>query len=148
MFSKTQEKEAKQKMLERAEEIRRMKVQAEKGGQKSSSSSSHFSSGFGSSSSSSSSGAYSGKRDEPSAFETAPPPSFSSSSNSSKPNRAMKLGTSKDVMPAFIEQQVKQSLPASQQASSSVGSTSTAAVVSQEKFVPKIQIKFATHLLN
>lgn len=128
-------------MLERAEEIRRMKVQAEKGGQKSSSSS-HFSSGFGSSSSSSSSGAaYSGKRDEPSAFEPTPPPSFSSS-NSSKPNRAMKLGSSKDIMPAFIEQQVKQSLPVSQQVASS---TTAAPVVSQEKFV---QILRRNYLLS
>jgi hypothetical protein len=38
-----------------------------------------------------------------------------SNSNSSKPNRAMKLGTNKDVLPAFIEQQVKQSLPVSKQ---------------------------------
>ena len=30
---------------------------------------------------------------------------FKYSSNSNKPSRAMKLGTNKDIMPAFIEQQ-------------------------------------------
>jgi len=123
----TQEKEAKQKMLERAEEIRRARVTAEKGGHKlGGSASSHYSSGFGSASSSSSH-----HNVEPSSFEHhSPPPSFttslSSSSSSAKPNRAMKLGTNKDIMPAFIEQQVKQAQPASsssQQSNSLVHNT-------------------------
>ena len=138
----TQEKEAKQKMLERAEEIRRAKVTAEKSGLgklgAGGSGSSHYSTGFGSSSSSS-------HHAEPSAFE---PPSFHSSSSSSsssgllssantasnKPNRAMKLGTNKDILPAFIEQQVKQSLPQTQQHSSS-SSSSSAATVPNEKLI-------------
>jgi hypothetical protein len=101
-------------MLERAEEIRRARVTAEKGGHKlGGSASSHYSSGFGSSSSSSNNTVHHSV--EPAAFDhhTAPP-SFSTNmaSNSSKPNRAMKLGTNKDIMPAFIEQQVKQSMSA------------------------------------
>lgn len=117
----TQEKEAKQRMLEKAEEIRRQKVQMEKygGGSKSSASgSSHYSSGFaqggggGISSSSYSSSSY---NDSASIYNT-PAPSYTSSLSSSnaassKPNRAMKLGSNKDNLPAFIEQQSKQSAP-------------------------------------
>jgi len=145
----TQEKEAKQKMLERAEEIRRAKVTAEKSGLgklgAGGSGSSHYSTGFGSSSSSS-------HHAEPSAFE---PPSFHSSSSSSssgllssantasnKPNRAMKLGTNKDILPAFIEQQVKQSLPQTQQHSSS-SSSSSAATVPNEKVHIKLDEKIS-----
>jgi hypothetical protein len=47
----------------------------------------------------------------------------------------MKLGTNKDILPAFIEQQVKQSLPASQQgAMNAAGSASqSTAQANQEK---------------
>jgi hypothetical protein len=117
----TQEKEAKQRMLEKAEEIRRSKI-----ADKSHKSSSQYSGGFGSSSmmsnsssynnmSSSSSQSYAMDSHEPSI----PSYSASSSSSASKSNKAMKLGTNKDVLPAFIEQQVKQSLPQSVQQSSS-----------------------------
>ena len=118
-------------MLEKAEEIRRAKVSAEKGGHKlGGSASSHYSSGFGSYSST-----HASQNSEPSAFEHhSPPPSFStnisssSSSNASKPSRALKLGSNKDIMPAFIEQQIKQSLPAtspSQQSNPSVSASAT-----------------------
>lgn len=108
----TQEKEAKQKMLERAEEIRRMKVNDAKG--KGMGSSSNQFGGFGSSGSITNSYNNSHNNVEPSIFESSnPPPSFNNNTNSSKPNRAMKLGTNKDVLPAFLEQQIKQSLPAS-----------------------------------
>lgn len=116
----TQEKEAKLKMLERAEEIRRAKM-AEKQSSKSSYGGSH-SGGFGSSSSMYNSSSSSSFSHEPSSYEPSPP-SFSSSSQASKPSsstsKAMKLGTNKDALPAFIEQQVKQALPAASQSSSS-----------------------------
>lgn len=113
----TQEKEAKQKMMERAEEIRRQKVSDAKGGRSGGygGSGGNFSGGFGSSMSSSS---YSSQNIEPSVFEaSSPPPSFSSNSSSNKPSRAMKLGTNKDALPAFIEQQVQQTLPPGKQQS-------------------------------
>jgi hypothetical protein len=120
----TQEKEAKQKMLEKAEEIRRSKI-----ADKSHKSSSQYSGGFGSSSMSNSSsyssssygGGNAGMSDSIGSHEPSIP-SYSSSSSAasaSKSNRAMKLGTNKDIMPAFIEQQVKQSLPQSVQQHSS-----------------------------
>lgn len=117
-------------MLERAEEIRRMKVQAEKGIK----GSSHYSGGFGSSSMSSASSFSSSSvhHSEPTAIDSAPP-SFSSSSGS-KPNRAMKLGTSKDALPAFIEQQVKQSLSPSTQPTAA-STSPLAPVPNQEKFI-------------
>lgn len=120
----TQEKEAKQRMMERAEEIRRLKVSEMKGNKSGfgASSSSNYSSGFGSSSSSSS---YSSHVPEPTSYESNPPPSFSN--NSSKPNRAMKLGTNKDVLPAFIEQQIQQSMPVTGKQHSSVSTSSSAA---------------------
>lgn len=109
----TQEKEAKQRMMERAEEIRRQKAADAKGGRSgySGNSGGNFGGNFNNMSSSSS---YSSSHSmEPSVFESHsnPPPSFSSSSSSNKPSRAMKLGTNKDVLPAFIEQQVQQTLP-------------------------------------
>lgn len=120
----TQEKEAKQKMLERAEEIRRLKVTEGKG--KYGQSTSNFSGGFGNSGGmSSSSSSYNNSHSkEPSVFEVSPSPtpSYNTSSNSNKPNRAMKLGTNKDILPAFIEQQVKQTLPA--QSKQHISSTS------------------------
>lgn len=103
-----QEKEAKQKMLERAEEIRRQKVSDAKGSKYGPSSSSNYSSGFGNSGGSNSSSYNNSYNIEPSVFDTSnsrAPPSFSNNSNSNKPSRAMKLGTNKDIMPAFIEQQ-------------------------------------------
>lgn len=129
----TQEKEAKQRMLEKAEEIRKSKLAAEKGLK----SSSHYSGGFGSSHSSSSSSSFNTNPSaytEPSSFE--PLNSYSSSTGSSssamnlnKPSRAMKLGTNKDNLPAFIEQQVKQTLaPIVQQSTSSSNSSSSAPV--------------------
>ena len=130
----TQEKEAKQRMLEKAEEIRKSKLAAEKGLK----SSSHYSGGFGSSQhsslSSSSFNANPSPYTEPSSFE--PLNSYSSSTGSSssainlnKPSRAMKLGTNKDNLPAFIEQQAKQTLaPIVQQSTSSSNSSSSAPV--------------------
>ena len=112
---KTQEKEAKQRMLEKAEEIRRSKI-ADKSS-KSSMSMQHSSGGFGSSSSMSSmSNQSNNSYASPSNYgmdshmEQPSVPSFSASKSS---GRAMKLGTNKEAFPAFIEQQVKQSLPAS-----------------------------------
>ena len=116
----TQEKEAKQKMLERAEEIRRSKI-----ADKSHKSSSQYSGGFGSSSMMSNSSSYNNTSSSSSqsyAMDSHEPsiPSYSASSSSaSKSNKAMKLGTNKDVLPAFIEQQVKQSLPQAVQQSGS-----------------------------
>lgn len=107
----TQEKEAKQKMLERAEEIRRQKVTDGKS-KYGASSNINFSSGFGNSGNNSST--YNSSHSvEPSVFEaSSPPPSFNNSSSSSnKPSRAMKLGTNKDILPAFIEQEAKQAAP-------------------------------------
>lgn len=75
--SQTQEKEAKQKMMEKAEEIRRQKIQAEKyGGSKSSSS--HYSSGFSTSGgiSSSSYTSSSNYNDTPSLYNDTPAPSY------------------------------------------------------------------------
>lgn len=47
----------------------------------------------------------------------------------------MKLGTNKDNLPAFIEQQVKQSMPTSaQQSSSSSNQTSNSVNVNYEKY--------------
>ena len=121
----TQEKEAKQKMLERAEEIRRAKM-ADKQMNRSSGlggmgNTSH-SGGFGShnyNNSGSSGGGGGGgiSSSEPSSYDSHPP-SFSSSANSSKlamsgSNKAMKLGTNKDALPAFIEQQARISVPGS-----------------------------------
>jgi hypothetical protein len=45
----------------------------------------------------------------------------------------MKLGTNKDVLPAFIEQQVKQSMPASQQSALGASSQSAAPQSNYEK---------------
>lgn len=132
----TQEKEAKQRMLEKAEEIRRSKIQADKAGIRPGGGSSHYSSGFGSSAQSSSSN-YSSSH-ETSSYDSAPLlPSYpsSSSSSSNKPNRAMKLGTNKDAMPAFIEQQVKQSLPPSINPSPSTPGSSAGSVATERVHV-------------
>jgi hypothetical protein len=133
----TQEKEAKQRMLEKAEEIRKSKLAAEKGLK----SSSHYSGGFGSSHSSSSSSSFNTNPSaytEPSSFE--PLNSYSSSTGSSsstmnlnKPSRAMKLGTNKDNLPAFIEQQVKQTLAPIVQQSTSSSNNSSSVPVNFEK---------------
>ncbi|RNA09231.1 coatomer subunit delta [Brachionus plicatilis] len=122
----TQEKEAKQKMLERAEEIRKSKIQAEKGFSKGSS---QYSGGFGSSSSMSSNTYSTSTHDTPSydSHSSHYSSNFSSSTlNSSKPNKAMKLGSNKDVLPAFIEQQINQTLPSAQPSSSSAFSSTPA----------------------
>lgn len=98
-------------MLERAEEIRRQKVTDGKS-KYGASSNINFSSGFGNSGNNSST--YNSSHSvEPSVFEaSSPPPSFNNSSSSSnKPSRAMKLGTNKDILPAFIEQEAKQAAP-------------------------------------
>ena len=128
----TQEKEAKQKMLERAEEIRRAKIadkqmhksgaysgSSSSGGLGSAASSTH-SGGFGSSNYTSAATSYSSS-DVDSAHHN--PPSFSSasqqpnkaggSSSSGSGSRAMKLGTNKDAVPAFIEQQARTAMPSS-----------------------------------
>jgi len=132
----TQEKEAKQKMLERAEEIRRAKVSDAKSNKFSSN---QFSGGFGSSQSMYTSS--SSQNVEPAAFESSPPPSFSNNSISSKPNRAMKLGTNKDVLPAFIEQQVKQTLPSSKQQTGATISPASNTVSSVENVRIKVDEK-------
>ena len=140
----TQEKEAKLKMLERAEEIRRAKM-AEKQSSKSSYGGSH-SGGFGSSSNMYNSSSSSSFSHEPSSYEPSPP-SFSSSSASqaSKPSsstsKAMKLGTNKDALPAFIEQQAKQALPAASQSLSSSSSLPAANQANVEKVHVKIDEK-------
>lgn len=137
-----QEKEAKHKMRERAEEIRRSKMQADKSGMRGmGGGGSHFSGGFGSNSSMSSATYSSSHGVETSTFDSTPaaPPSFSLS-NSSRPNKAMKLGTSKDALPAFIEQQVKQSMPTSISQSSSVSTPSGA---SNEKVHIKVEEKIS-----
>lgn len=122
----TQEKEAKQRMLEKAEEIRRQKVTEGKSGKGGyGPSGSQFSRGFNSSSMSSNS-YNSSQHMEPSVFEaSSPPPSFSNSSNSNKPSRAMKLGTNKDILPAFIEQQIQQATPAAGKQHSGISTSST-----------------------
>lgn len=131
----TQEKEAKQRMMEKAEEIRRSRINAEKAGIKTSSGNSHYSTGFGNSGSSYTSASYnnSSSNDNLSSYD-APPTSSSSgfansssASTSSKSSNAMKLGTNKDKLPAFIEQQVKQSMP---QKSSNQSQSLTSAGVS------------------
>jgi hypothetical protein len=132
----TQEKEAKQRMLEKAEEIRRSKI-----ADKSHKSSSQYSGGFGSSSMMSNSSSYNNMSSSSSqsyAMDSHEPsiPSYSASSSSSaasKSNRAMKLGTNKDVLPAFIEQQVKQSLPQSVQQSATSNQAITPSGQSVEK---------------
>lgn len=106
-------------MLERAEEIRKSKIQAEKGFHKGSS---QYSGGFGSSSSMSSNTYSASTYDTPSydSHSSNYSSNLSSSTlNSSKPNKAMKLGSNKDVLPAFIEQQIKQTLPSTPASSSS-----------------------------
>jgi len=134
----TQEKEAKQKMLERAEEIRRSKI-----ADKSHKSSSQYSGGFGSSSMMSNSSSYNNMSSSSSqsyAMDSHEPsiPSYSASSSSaSKSNKAMKLGTNKDVLPAFIEQQVKQSLPQAVQQSGS----SNQSVTPSGQVVEKVHLK-------
>lgn len=135
----TQEKEAKQKMLERAEEIRRLKVTEGKS-KYGSSANSNFSGGFGNSMSSSNSSYNNSSHNvDPSIFEAAsPPPSFNNTSTSNKSSRAMKLGTNKDVLPAFIEQEVKQALPAGKQhsgpsTSSNVSNTENVSIRVDEK---------------
>jgi len=106
----TQEKEAKQKMLERAEEIRRAKVSDAKGNK--SSSYSQHSGGFGSSHNMYSS--VSSHNIDPVIESSSPPSIVNNPSSTSKSGNVMKLGKSKDILPAFIEEQVK-SLPASKQ---------------------------------
>lgn len=134
----TQEKEAKLKMLERAEEIRRLKVTEGKS-KYGASSNSNFSSGFGNSMSSSSSAYNTSHSVEPTAFEaSSPPPSFNNNASSNKTSRAMKLGTNKDTLPAFIEQQVKQSMPVGKQQtgvsiSSTVSNTESVSIRVDEK---------------
>jgi coatomer subunit delta len=101
----TQEKEAKQKMMERAEEIRKARIQAEKsglGGSRYAQASANYSSGFGNSSSSSSS-TYNNTAShiEPSSYDASPsslPPSFSSSLVSFFIN----YSTKKDVGNVFL----------------------------------------------
>jgi hypothetical protein len=114
-----QEKEAKQRMLEKAEEIRRSKIMADKAGLSKNqtsiggSGSSHYSSGF-NSSSSYTSASYSSSGIDSSSFSNDSAPSYSSSAvKSSVTSKAMKLGSNKDHLPAFIEQQVikQQNLP-------------------------------------
>jgi len=161
----TQEKEAKQKMLERAEEIRRAKMDRIKaqggvgigvgpGG------SSHYSGGFGNNSggggqggsgnysNSSNTGAYamdlgnsgsgSGGGSSSSGFSNA-----GAGAGAPKSNRAMKLGSNKEVLPAFIEQQVKQTLPpgTQQQALDADQSSSAASASSSGPVVEKVHIK-------
>jgi len=137
----TQEKEAKQRMMERAEEIRRQKAADAKGGRSgySANSGGNFG-GFGSNMSSSSS--YSSSHTiEPTVFESNsnPPPSFSSSASSNKPSRAMKLGTNKDALPAFIEQQVQHTLPTSGKQHSGPSQSST--VSNTERYKPDEYIR-------
>lgn len=135
----TQEKEAKQKMLEKAEEIRRSKI-----ADKSHRSSSQYSGGFGSSSMSNASSYTSQSSSQSYAMDTSShdlaAPSYSSSAASgSKSNRAMKLGSSKDIMPAFIEQQVKQSMPASVQ--QSVSSSNPSQANANGQAMDKVHVK-------
>lgn len=123
-------------MLERAEEIRKSKIQAEKGFSKSSN---QYSGGFGSSSNMSSNTYATSSYDSPS-YESNYSSNFSTSvSNSSKPNKAMKLGSNKDILPAFIEQQIKQTLPPSQV--SSVSTFSSTPQINMEKVHVKVDEK-------
>ena len=129
-------------MLERAEEIRRSKMQAEKGTSKASS---HYSSGFGSSSNTSSystssydTPSYDNHSSNYSSSSYTPTPA----SNPSKPNKALKLGSNKDALPAFIEQQIKQAMPPNAQISSSSSSAaSSAPAVHTEKVHVKVDEK-------
>lgn len=141
----TQEKEAKNKMLARAEEIRRSKMEADKYGGSKSSSSSHYSSGFGSGSSTgTSSTSYSGSTYSDSNFYETPVSNYSQniSSNVSKPNRAMKLGSNKDQLPAFIEQQAKQIVPSSLN-ENLVSKQQTSSSINYEKVHLKIDEKIS-----
>jgi hypothetical protein len=107
-----QERDAKEKMLEKAKELQRLRLENKK--QPSRNSSDGFSGGFGSSSMSaqSSSLSSSSQRFQSSMDSNKPeivqPPSFSSGSGSK--GNPMRLGGSKPL-PAFLEQTVKQSLP-------------------------------------
>ena len=135
----TQEKEAKQKMLERAEEIRRAKM-ADKQMHRSSGmggigNTSH-SGGFGSHNYTNTGGGGGGtgiSSNEPSSYDSHPP-SFGGSSTSSNKlasttsNKAMKLGTNKDALPAFIEQQARISVPNSTVSKSAGGGVDSSTV--------------------
>ena len=112
-------------------------MQAEKAGIKSSSGSSHYSSGFGNSASSYtaqfsassdhvSTSSYDMSSSNSGGFSSASI-SGGAGSSANKPNKAMKLGTNKDILPAFIEQQMKQAMP-SHQAAASSSSAQTAAL--------------------
>jgi hypothetical protein len=108
-FNKTQEKEAKEKMMERAKEIQRARLDAKKSqsGRGATTTDSH-SGGFGSQSynRNSSTSSYSTM-----SFDTPKPeviPTYTSTSG--KPNKAMKLGGEKQL-PSFIEQLNKQTAP-------------------------------------
>ncbi len=108
LFDKTQEKEAKEKMLERAKEIQRARIESKKMQSGRGASSSDHSGGFGSSSynRSSSSTSYS-----TAAFDAPKPEIIPSYTNTGgKPNKAMKLGVEKQL-PSFIEQLNKQAGP-------------------------------------
>jgi hypothetical protein len=155
----TQEKEAKQKMLERAEEIRRQKIADKQMGRSGGSGlggggggSSQHSSGFGSSNYNNNNS--SNHSSEPSAFDTNlsslsnPPPSFSQSNKVSGSaggggaSKAMKLGTNKDILPAFIEQQARTVMPSS--VPSNVTTTAEKKIqANQEKVHIKIEEKIS-----
>lgn len=108
------------KAREKADELRRMRAAEKASGVKSSfaQASTHYSAGFGSSHYQSSTSSFSSSNNNTDNYDSPPATNYSSASSSAaKPNKAMKLGTSKDQLPAFIEQQVKQAMPASVQPS-------------------------------